>query len=61
MSRYRFVDAEKAGYPIALLCRALGVARAGYYAWRSRGPSRHAQADATLTAELVQSHRDRAP
>lgn len=29
MSRYRFIEAEKAGYPITLLCRVLGVARAG--------------------------------
>jgi len=56
MSRYRFIDAEKATYPIALLCRVLRVARAGYYAWRRRGPSARAQADATLTVQLVQLH-----
>ncbi|MEA2531875.1 MAG: hypothetical protein QOG89_3519, partial [Thermomicrobiales bacterium] len=26
MSRYRFIDAEKATFPVALLCRVLGVA-----------------------------------
>jgi putative transposase len=57
VSRYRFIDAEKAGFPIALLCRVLGVARAGYYAWRRRGPSLRAQADAALTAELMRLHR----
>lgn len=56
MSRSRFIAAEKACYPIALLCRVLGVARAGYYAWRRRGPSQRAQADVTLTAELVRLH-----
>jgi putative transposase len=56
VSRYRFIAAEKAHYPIALLCRVLRVARAGYYAWRRRGASRRAQADATLTALLVREH-----
>ena len=56
MSRYRFIAAEKACYPIALLCRVLRVARAGFYAWRQRGPSQRAQADATLTAVLVREH-----
>jgi putative transposase len=56
VNRYRFIAAEKARYPIALLCRVLRVARAGYYAWRLRGSSRRAQADATLTAVLVREH-----
>lgn len=56
MSRYRFITAEKASFPIAVLCRVLRVARAGYYAWQLRAPSRRAQADATLTGRLVQLH-----
>ena len=32
MSRYRFIQAEKALYPVTLMCRGLGVARSGYYA-----------------------------
>ena len=39
MSRYRFIDAEWAGYPITLLCRELGVVRSGYYAWRLGAPA----------------------
>ncbi len=31
MSRFRFIQAEKATYPVAVLCRALQVSRAGYY------------------------------
>jgi putative transposase len=56
VSRYRFIAAEKACYPIAVLCRVLRVARAGYYAWQRRGPARRAQADATLTAVLLREH-----
>jgi putative transposase len=56
VSRYRCIAAEKASYPLALLCRVLGVARAGYYAWCCRGLSARARANATLTAALVQLH-----
>lgn len=28
--RYRFIEAEKATYPIEMLCRVLTVARSGY-------------------------------
>lgn len=31
--RYRFIQAEKASYPVEVLCRVLTVARSGYYAW----------------------------
>jgi transposase len=34
VSRYWFIAAEKANYPVALLCRVLQVASSGYYAWR---------------------------
>jgi putative transposase len=56
VSRYRFIDVEKAWYPLALLCRVLAVARAGYYAWRERGLSLRAQRDAALTKELIRLH-----
>jgi putative transposase len=56
VSCYQFIAAEKANYPIALLCRVLDVARAGYYAWRKRGLSQRAQADASLMAEIGTIH-----
>jgi putative transposase len=40
--RFRFIEAEKAFYPIAVLCRNLQVQRSGFYAWRKRAPSRRA-------------------
>ena len=56
MSRYRFISAEQAHYPVALLCRVLGIARSGYYAWARRGVSARAQADEDLAAQIAQVH-----
>jgi putative transposase len=50
------VEREKAHHPIAMLCRVLGVSPSGYYAWRTRGPSPRAQADAALTVRIQAVH-----
>ena len=47
---------HQADYPIATMCRLLGVSSSGYYAWAKRQPSRRAQADATLIAEINSAH-----
>lgn len=52
----RFIDAQKATYPISMLCRLVDVSRAGYYAWVHRGPSQRAQDDATLTEDIRAIH-----
>lgn len=39
---YRFIANEATTYPAATLCRALGVSRSGYYAWKER-PARQDQ------------------
>ena len=54
--RFRFVEAEKAYYPIRLICRCLAVSRSGYYAWRRRLPSARARQDARLRVEIAASH-----
>ena len=56
--RFRFIAAEKAHYPVALLCRCLRVSRSGFYAWASRGPSERVRQDARLTAQLRLAHAD---
>jgi putative transposase len=37
VSCYRLIDAEKASYPISVLCRVLKVSRSGYYDWTTIG------------------------
>jgi len=56
VTRLRFVEQEKARYPVRVLCRVLGVSPSGYYAWRSRGPSARERSDADLAAEIRRSH-----
>ena len=57
MNLFKFVDAEKATYPVSLLCRALKASRSGYYAWKSRPPSKRAKADAVLTRKIERIHQ----
>ena len=52
----RFIDAEKAWYPVTMLCRLVDVSRAGNYAWSGRRPSQRAQADAALTDAIRSIH-----
>lgn len=47
---------HQADYPIASMCRLLGVSSSGYYAWMKRRPSRRAEADAALLAEIHAAH-----
>jgi putative transposase len=47
---------NQAVYPIAAMCRVLGVAPSGYYAWRRRGPSARAQEDARLSRQIQTIH-----
>lgn len=50
------IEAEKANFPVSLMCRHLGVSRAGYYAWRSRPPSARDRADTELVGVIKAIH-----
>jgi putative transposase len=56
--RYRFIDAQKAQYPIQMLCRLMQVSRSGFYAWRSRSESPRAQADRALLERIRSIYKD---
>ena len=49
---------EKANYPVALLCRLLGVGTSSFYDWQVRGtkPSGRSVADAELTERIRAIH-----
>ncbi len=47
---------HQADYPIATMCRLLGVSPSGYHAWVKRRPSRRAQADAAVIAQIRTAH-----
>jgi putative transposase len=53
---FRLIDQEKAHHAVSLLCRVLGVSRAGFYAWQARPPAARAVADQALTAQIRAIH-----
>jgi putative transposase len=50
------VSDHQADYPIATMCRVLGVSSSGYHAWVKRRPSRRAETDAVLIAAIRVAH-----
>ena len=56
--RFAFIDAQKAYYPVPVLCRVLRVRRSGFYAWFSRGPSARARHDQVLGEQIRAAFQD---
>jgi len=52
VTRFAFVDRERAFYPVSLLCDLLKVSRSGFYAWTQRGPSKRSIADEVLAEQI---------
>lgn len=50
--KFGLIKAEKAHYPVRLMCNALGVSRSGFYAWLERAPSKRQQEDRRLAAAV---------
>jgi len=50
--KYQFVAAHASEYTVTMLCRVLGLARSGYYAWRQRSLSARQERDQQLTAQI---------
>jgi transposase InsO family protein len=50
--RFVFIAAEKALYPVRLLCELLEVSRSGFYAWVDRPAPPKSTADARLVVEI---------
>lgn len=35
MSVYRIISAEKASFPVSVMCEVLGVSRSGFHGWQN--------------------------
>jgi transposase InsO family protein len=57
VSRFRFIAAEKAQHPVAVLCRVLAVSTSGFYAWGQRPVAARTQANDELTSRIRQIHQ----
>lgn len=55
--RYRVIQEYDRRYPIRLMCRALAVSAAGYYAWRSRPESARSIQTRTLLSAIRVIHQ----
>src|SRR5205807_7140784 len=53
---FRFIDEHKDTWPVRLLCDALDVSPAGYYAWRDRPASDRQQRHDALLVEIRAIH-----
>jgi putative transposase len=51
--RFAFIAAEKARFPVALMCRLLAVSRAGFYAWRKRPMAARTRQDQVLAIAVA--------
>jgi putative transposase len=54
---FAFIEAEKAHFPVEVLCAVLGVSRSGYYAHKTRPESIRAKQDTKLAATISAHHR----
>jgi transposase InsO family protein len=57
-SRYEFIDAQKAHYPLAKMCTWLGVSRSGFYEWLDRPASATARRRQELSLLITKSFED---
>ncbi len=55
--KFAFILARAVAFPVALMCRLLGVSRSGFYAWRERPASTHSRDDARLAVDIAAVHK----
>ena len=56
---FSFIAAEKTGYPVALMCRALEVNRTSFHDWERRPPSQRTLTDAWLVEKIKAIHESK--
>lgn len=55
--KYACIEANRGMFPVKMMCRVLGVSRAGFYAARDRAPSNRAREDERLRLDIRAVHR----
>ena len=55
--KYGQIDAQRQHYPVALMCRILGVSESGYHAWRHRPHAERRQQSMRLEMEILAAHQ----
>jgi putative transposase len=55
--KYQVIARYAHEYPVKLMCQTLEVSESGYYAWKRRPLSQHAQADEVLASHIQQEHQ----
>jgi putative transposase len=56
--KYACIARSRDSVPVTLMCRVLGVSRAGFYAWLERPPSARATTDARLRVAIRAIHAE---
>ena len=54
---FELVEAEKAHFPIGVLCDTLEVSRSGFYAWKTRPRSKRSKANELLAVQIAATHK----
>ena len=52
------IEAEKANFPIKLMCQVLKVSRSAWYAWRDRPESERKQSDRQMIEKIRKVHQE---
>jgi putative transposase len=55
---FAWIEERRAEWPVTQMCRVLEVSRAGFYAWRSREPSKTETRREELTEQVTQIHAE---
>jgi putative transposase len=55
--KYQVIAQYAREYPVKWMCQTLEVSESGYYAWKRRPLSQHAQADEVLASRIQQVHQ----
>jgi len=54
--KYALIEEHRTQFKLAAMCRVLGVSRSGYYAARTRPPSRRSCEDLALREQIIRLH-----